>query len=439
LTKEAAVVLLDAVVGLGFVASAVVLIRTPAAMRWWWAAVGVAWWIGDVEPLRLLHQGVLLGALAAYPTGRARSTGQLVLLGVGGVVATGLLGQAGSAAGLLAVAAFAGRGVLFARLSAILVGTWLAGSFAWSQTWPASYDPAGALTGYELALLVVAVGLPFGIRWDARRRASLADRVLADGPGGLVGLEAALRRTPGLRAVRLTRVDDHVVVEGLGAADAQTSAAVDRAVSLTIAHEDELAAAALQLRDLQAARTRVLVAADAERSRAALRLQDQLTILRRCQAAVSDLPPVAREVEAAATDIERVVTGLAPEGLGDGGIGPALASLCARHPVRVDLEVDPDARGTRATETALFYTCSEALANVAKHAGAESVAVRLRAGDPLELTVSDDGVGGADPHGSGLQNLADRLATVGGSLTVDAGAATGTLVVARVPGRRRRG
>ena len=430
---------LDAVVGLGFVGVAIVPVPAPAAMRWWWMAVGVAWWLGDVEPLRLLHQGVLVGALALYPTGRPRHRSQLALLVAGAVIATGLLGQAGSAAGFIAVAAFAGRGVLFARLSALLLGTWLAGSYLWSQTWPTSYDPAGALTGYELALLGVAVGLPFGMREDVRRRSSLADLVLADGPGGLVGLESALRRTAGLRAVRLTRVDDHVVVDGLGAADAQTSTAVDRAVSLTIAHEHALADAALRLRELHAARSRLLVAADAERSRAAVRLQDQLSSLRRCQATVSDLPDVARELEAAATEIERIVAGLAPDGLGGGGIGPALASLCSRHPGRVDLEADPDASGSTAAETALFYACSEALANAAKHAGAGRVVVRLRAGDPLVLTVSDDGVGGADPHGSGLQNLADRLATVGGSLAVDSSSAAGTVLVARVPGGIRGG
>ncbi|MBF4763391.1 hypothetical protein ISU07_09665 [Nocardioides islandensis] len=430
--------LLDVMVGVGFVAVAAATTRTPAALRCWWAAVGVAWWLGDLEPLRLLHQGVLVGALALYPTGRPRSRTHLALLVVGGAMATGLLGQAGAAVGFLAVAAFAGRGVRFVRLSAVLLGTWLAGSFAWSQSWPASYDPAGALTGYELVLLVVAVGLPFGMRWDVRRRASLADRVLADGPGGLVGLESALRRTAGLRAVRLTRVEDHVVVDGLDPADAQTSAAVDRAVSLTVAHERALADTALQLRELQAARSRLLVAADAERSRAGLHLQGRLATLRHCQATVSDLPDVARELAAAVTDIERIVAGLAPAGLGNGGIGPALASLCSRHPVPVDLQADPDARGSTAAETALFYACSEALANVAKHAGADRVVVRLRAGDPLVLTVTDDGIGGADPRGSGLQNLADRLATVGGSLSMGAGTPTGTVLVASVPSRSAR-
>jgi signal transduction histidine kinase len=54
------------------------------------------------------------------------------------------------------------------------------------------------------------------------------------------------------------------------------------------------------------------------------------------------------------------------------------------------------------------------------------------------LTVTDDGIGGADPRGSGLQNLADRLATVGGSLSMGAGTPTGTVLVASVPSRSAR-
>ena len=54
--------LLDAAVGLGFVVIALVLTSAPFTMRMWWAAVGVAWWSGDTEPFRLVHQGVLVGA-----------------------------------------------------------------------------------------------------------------------------------------------------------------------------------------------------------------------------------------------------------------------------------------------------------------------------------------------------------------------------------------
>jgi len=426
-------VLLDAAVGFAFVVVATLLTRAPSALRLWWAAVGVAWWLGDFEPLRLLHQGVLVGALATYPTGRPRARGQWGLLGVGGLMALGLLGQAGSAVGFLATASFASRGLVFARLTSALVGLWLAGSLTWSRTWPESFEPSRALVGYELILLLVAIALPWGLSTDTRRRRSLTDQVLADDAEGLSGLETALRRALGGNTIRLSRHGDDVVVEGLGTVDVDTAAAVDQAVSLTLAHEHATAAVARQIHDLEAARVRLLNAADTERARVVHGLQDQLAVLRDCHASVVEFPEIADEIEAAAEDIERIVAGLPPEGLGDGGIGPALASLCARHPTPVQLELDDQARGGLGAETALFYACSEALANVAKHAHADKVVVVLDAGDTLVLTVTDDGVGGADPGGTGLDSLLDRLATVGGSLTIDSRAGRGTRLVARVP------
>ena len=428
--------LLDAAVGLGFVVIALVLTSAPFAMRVWWAAVGAAWWFGDIEPFRLVHQGVLVGALVCYPTGRPRGRGQSVLLGIGGLMALGPLGQAGSAAGFLMTAALGSRGLIFARLTAFMLGLWLAGSFLWSSAWPSSYPPSRALVGYEVILLFVALTLPLGLWVDTRRRASLTNQVLADDNGGLSGLEAALRRALGSGTLRLTRDGDNVVVEGLGSVDAETAAAVDRAVSLTVAHEHATAAAARQLHELEAARARLLNAADAERARAVHSLHDQLSALRHCHVSVAGFPDIAHEIEAAEADIERIVAGFAPEDLGGGGIGSALASLCARHPSPVRLEVDEHAGGGLGAETALFYACSEALANTAKHARADLVVVKLEAaGDSLVLTVTDDGVGGADPGGTGLETLMDRLATIGGSMRIDSRAGLGTRLVARVPAR----
>jgi signal transduction histidine kinase len=72
------------------------------------------------------------------------------------------------------------------------------------------------------------------------------------------------------------------------------------------------------------------------------------------------------------------------------------------------------------------------LANSLKHARARAVAVRLQAGDELLLTIVDDGAGGVDAQGTGLVNLRDRLAAVGGSLALD-DRGSGTRLVARVP------
>ena len=78
---------------------------------------------------------------------------------------------------------------------------------------------------------------------------------------------------------------------------------------------------------------------------------------------------------------------------------------------------------------------SEALANVAKHAQASAAVVTVREQPGrLEVEVSDDGGGGAQAgSGSGLSGLADRVASVGGSLTVHSPPGGGTRLTCVVP------
>jgi signal transduction histidine kinase len=95
--------------------------------------------------------------------------------------------------------------------------------------------------------------------------------------------------------------------------------------------------------------------------------------------------------------------------------------------------VADDAAGGQETETALFYVCCEALANAVKHAHATRVAITVeRLDGEIVATVSDDGCGGADPSGSGLQGLADRLAARNGRLRVDSPPGAGTTVTAMI-------
>jgi signal transduction histidine kinase len=86
------------------------------------------------------------------------------------------------------------------------------------------------------------------------------------------------------------------------------------------------------------------------------------------------------------------------------------------------------------TETALFYVVSEALANSVKHAEACGIGIEL-IDDPdrIGVRVVDDGRGGADPGGAGLQGLADRVAARGGRLRVDSPPGTGTTITATIP------
>jgi signal transduction histidine kinase len=84
-------------------------------------------------------------------------------------------------------------------------------------------------------------------------------------------------------------------------------------------------------------------------------------------------------------------------------------------------------------ETAWFIAC-EAVANAVKHAASHSVAISAcRTDDRLRLVIEDDGIGGADPAGSGLRGIADRAEVAGGTLTVRPRGGRGTVVIAELP------
>jgi len=93
------------------------------------------------------------------------------------------------------------------------------------------------------------------------------------------------------------------------------------------------------------------------------------------------------------------------------------------------------ARLPEVVEAALYFVCSEALANVAKHAAATRATIEVRAeAGRVSVTIVDDGRGGADPtRGSGLRGLADRVEALGGRLAVESEPGTGTRVTAEIP------
>ncbi|GLW09167.1 hypothetical protein Misp01_42960 [Microtetraspora sp. NBRC 13810] len=120
----------------------------------------------------------------------------------------------------------------------------------------------------------------------------------------------------------------------------------------------------------------------------------------------------------------------------DGGRfpGPALESLAERALVPVRLLTVPDRRLPALVERTAYFVTSKAIANAAKHAAATEVTVEVcEVGAALWLTVADDGVGGADPHGSGLRALADRVAAADGRLTVTSPPARGTRLTVVLP------
>ncbi|WP_329487547.1 sensor histidine kinase [Kitasatospora sp. NBC_01246] len=126
------------------------------------------------------------------------------------------------------------------------------------------------------------------------------------------------------------------------------------------------------------------------------------------------------EAQAAIDELRDLVRGLHPAVLEDRGLDAALSGIAARSPlpVRVDVALTEPVAPT--VEAVAYFTVSEALTNVAKHARASRVDLSVRtAGGRLRLVVSDDGVGGADAaRGTGLTGLRKRAASVDGTLSV---------------------
>jgi signal transduction histidine kinase len=153
-------------------------------------------------------------------------------------------------------------------------------------------------------------------------------------------------------------------------------------------------------------------------------------------AAARALVDRAREsAEQALIELRELVRGVSPPILADRGLAGALDALAARAPVQVRLTVETAERAPAAVETAVYFVVAEALANVARHAGATTATVDLRrTGDRVMVRVSDNGRGGADPDaGSGLRGLRERLAALDGTLSVSSPSGGPTVLIAEVP------
>jgi signal transduction histidine kinase len=141
-----------------------------------------------------------------------------------------------------------------------------------------------------------------------------------------------------------------------------------------------------------------------------------------------------RSAKEALTELRDLARGIHPPVL-DGGLPDALATLTARSAVPAGLTADIPARPTAAIETIAYFCAAELLANAAKHSAASHVAVTAAARNgALLLSVSDDGIGGADPdHGTGLAGLRQRVRTVDGRLDISSPPGGPTVVTIELP------
>ena len=132
-------------------------------------------------------------------------------------------------------------------------------------------------------------------------------------------------------------------------------------------------------------------------------------------------------------ELRDLAGGLQPAALAGGGLRAAIEDLANRIPLRIEIDV-VDRRFPPHLESAAWFVVAESVANAAKHARSEEVRISVvHDGTHLTVCVTDRGVGGADASGRGLQGLTDRVAALGGSLTVEPHAPRGTRVEATFP------
>ena len=207
----------------------------------------------------------------------------------------------------------------------------------------------------------------------------------------------------------------------------------------------------MQLKEVQASRVRLVAAADAERRRVERNLHDgaqqQLVLLslllQEARAQADGDPQLRATIDAAAQQLQdslrelrELARGIHPVILTRQGLREALGVLATRAPLSVTVEA-PEGRYDEPVESTLYFVAAEAITNVAKHAGAREAHIRLlQQGARLVLEVTDDGAGGATiAPGGGLQGLTDRVAALGGLLTVRSRSSGGTVVRASIPAR----
>ena len=456
--------------------------------------VAVLGWLGGHA--LYLHRGPLVQLVLTYPRGRIRGRveGAAVAVGYAAAAVTPVWGsRAVTVALTVLLVAVAVRGYGRAtggerrmRRSALqATALFAAGAAAIALVRFAAPGPAtnaATLLAYEVMLCVLAAGLLVGlVRWPWER-AEVADLVVELGearsgtlrdelaralgdpslqvgywlPESAAFVDAAGRplAVPGPESGRSATMVERdgqplavLVHDPAVLGDPGLAGAVSAAAGLAAANARLQAEVRSSLAEIAASRQRILAAADEERSRLERRLRDgaqqrlgdlaeTLRLARRSSAGHGTAERIARaELQLARTqeDLGRLARGLHPRQLSEQGLETALAALAGDFPLHVDLAVP--ATGTSPTVAAcVYFVCSEALANVAKHASASRVQISVARGvEGITGEVTDDGAGGADHGGRGIRGLADRVETLGGTFTVASAPGQGTRLTAVIP------
>lgn len=323
------------------------------------------------------------------------------------------------------------------------------------------YDPDASATvvaGWSGAAIDLPLGERFPLEGD-----SLAGEVHRTGAAKRKGdySDASGEIAANVRALGIRfAVASPIVVEGttwgaiaVGSLDPESLPADTEARIAEFSSHAAMAVANAKSRsDLAQSRARIVQAGDAARRRFERDLHDGVqqrlvSLGLELRAAQATIPPelselgvvlsgVAMGLHDVLDDLRELSRGLHPAELSEGGLGPALRALARRSAVPVDLRLDLGGeRLGEPIEVAAYYVASEALANIAKHANASRAQVVGAYHDGwLELTVRDDGQGGADAStGSGLTGLVDRVEAIGGRIRIDSPPDAGTSVHIKLP------
>lgn len=151
----------------------------------------------------------------------------------------------------------------------------------------------------------------------------------------------------------------------------------------------------------------------------------------------SMLSDLQGEANDALENLRDLARGIYPPLLADKGLPAALEAQARKSPVPVDVRTQGVERYPQEIESAIYFCALEALQNIAKYANASVASVELSQDDGhLTFRVTDDGRGfdaNSRSYGTGLQGMADRIDSIGGSLEVSSSPGSGTTIVGRVP------
>jgi signal transduction histidine kinase len=375
------------------------------------------------------------------------------------------------------------RARLLALRAAAVLGLVLAAGAAARLAVPAEDANEPSLLALEATLCVLAVGLLAGLLSPSWGRAAVTDLVVELGEGGSGTLRDELARALGdpTLEVGYWLPDEGAFVDADGRRLALPGQGAERSVTSieresqpvavlvhdpavlddpglrdAVASATQLAAANARLQadvrarvaELRASRRRILDAGDEERRRLEQRLREgaeqrlerlaeQLRVARLTapsEAAAERIGRIESQLMRTLEELGQLARGLHPRVLGEAGLAGALASLAEQAPLPVHVAGSPSELPAE-VEAATYFLCSEALANIAKHASASRVSIAVTTADGwVIIEVEDDGLGGANPVlGTGLRGLADRVEALGGRLQVESPAGAGTRLAAEIP------